>query len=257
MKRNNLIYNYNFEHGIMWLYSRDIRYIRRRRLSFNNKGGVKLPKATFFNLPKEKIEKIVEVAIDEFTKYSYDTASINRIVEGADIAKGSFYQYFKDKLDIYSYIVEESESKRKSYILEPIQGQAFISFFKSLKDVLLADMKFAIELPKLAAISLDFRKSRSIEVKKEVLKNISDTTNVFEELVKKGIDNMDIDDAIDFKSYTYLLESLNTSVLEYYIYEVNLDYEKTLVYIDNIIILLKEGIKLKRKMRRNVEDRFY
>ncbi len=216
-----------------------------------------MPKATFLNLPKEKIDKIVSVAIDEFTKYSYDSASINRIVVGADIAKGSFYQYFTDKLDLYSYIVEVAENKRKSYILKDVKEQTYVSFYKSLKDIWLADLKFTIDFPKHSSILLDFRKSNNIELKKEVLKNMSEANSVLEDLVLKGIANMDIDDVIEPKLYTYLLESLNISVLEYYIYEVNSDYNRTLIYIDNIIMMMRDGIKTKSKSRRNFEDRFY
>ncbi|SCG82326.1 transcriptional regulator, TetR family [Proteiniborus sp. DW1] len=216
-----------------------------------------MPKKTFFNLPKEKIDKIIKVSIDEFTEYSYENASINRIVERAEIAKGSFYQYFNDKLDLYSYIVGKAEDRRKAYILESSKGQAFLSFYSSLRNIFLAEMKFFMELPKLATISLDFRESRDMDLKREVLKHTVDTTNMFEDLILKGIDNMDIDDSINSKLYAYLLEALNISVLEYYIYEVNLDYNKTLDYIDNIVAFLKNGVKVKKKAIRNFEDRFY
>ncbi len=216
-----------------------------------------MPKATFFNLPKEKENKILEAAIDEFTKYSYENASVNRIVESADIAKGSFYQYFVDKKDLYRYIIEEVEKKRKTYILEPIQNQTITNFFDSLKDIFLAEIKFAMELPKLAAIALDFKNIRDIELKNEILRGNFDTTSIFEDLILRGIDNMNIDDSAEPKLNTYLLESLNTSILEYYIYEANLDYEKTNDYINNIINLMKDGIKSKKKNKKNFEDRFY
>ena len=64
-----------------------------------------MPKKTFIQLPKQKRETITQVAIDEFANHGFDKASINRIVEGAHIAKGSFYQYFKDKKDLYIYFL--------------------------------------------------------------------------------------------------------------------------------------------------------
>lgn len=66
-----------------------------------------MPKATFFNLPEEKRQLIMDLAIEEFAENDYDSASISKIVAQAGIAKGSFYQYFEDKKDLYQYLLEE------------------------------------------------------------------------------------------------------------------------------------------------------
>ncbi|MEM7578547.1 MAG: TetR/AcrR family transcriptional regulator, partial [Cyanobacteria bacterium P01_A01_bin.80] len=44
-----------------------------------------------------KRQNITNAAITEFNNHSYESASISAIVNRAKIAKGSFYQYFKDK----------------------------------------------------------------------------------------------------------------------------------------------------------------
>ena len=63
-----------------------------------------MPKDTFFNLPEEKRQKIVEAAMLEFENNSFDSASINQIISVAQISKGSFYQYFEDKKDLYMHL---------------------------------------------------------------------------------------------------------------------------------------------------------
>ena len=74
-----------------------------------------MPKKTFFNLPEEKREKIIEMALEEFSKNTFTNASITKIAENAGIAKGSVYQYFSDKKDLYKYIVELSGQKKFEY----------------------------------------------------------------------------------------------------------------------------------------------
>ena len=64
-----------------------------------------MPKETFFNLPDEKRNLIISAAMEEFSKASYDAASINQICKKSGISKGSFYQYFADKLELYVYIM--------------------------------------------------------------------------------------------------------------------------------------------------------
>ena len=64
-----------------------------------------MPKQTFFNLPDDKRQRILDVVIDEFADNDYANVSISRIVARAGIAKGSFYQYFEDKEDLSGYLV--------------------------------------------------------------------------------------------------------------------------------------------------------
>lgn len=60
-----------------------------------------MPKQTFFNLPEEKRNHIIEVSIDEFAKAPYQNISINHLIRSMNIPTGSFYQYFEDKKDLY------------------------------------------------------------------------------------------------------------------------------------------------------------
>ena len=66
-----------------------------------------MPKKLFFSLPEEKQERILKAATEEFIEYkdNYSKASVKRIAKNADIAIGSIYQYFEDKEDILSYLI--------------------------------------------------------------------------------------------------------------------------------------------------------
>ena len=64
-----------------------------------------MPTSTFFRLPEEKRERLIDAAWAEFTGNSYTDASINRIIHRARIPRGSFYQYFQDKDDLFWYLL--------------------------------------------------------------------------------------------------------------------------------------------------------
>lgn len=66
-----------------------------------------MPKDTFHRLADEKKQRILQAAYEEFYKNTYSKASINQIVKDADIPRGSFYQYFDDKKDLFLYVIEE------------------------------------------------------------------------------------------------------------------------------------------------------
>jgi TetR/AcrR family transcriptional regulator len=60
----------------------------------------------FENLSEEKRRRILNAAAREFAQSGYDGASTNRIVEGAGIAKGALFHYFKDKKRLYLYLFD-------------------------------------------------------------------------------------------------------------------------------------------------------
>jgi len=53
-----------------------------------------MPTNTFFHLPEEKQQRLLDAAQIEFSRHSLQEASIANIVKLAGIPRGSFYQYF-------------------------------------------------------------------------------------------------------------------------------------------------------------------
>ena len=70
-----------------------------------------MPKETFVKLSKEKQQKVITAAKKEFARVPIENVSIKNIVEEADIARGSFYQYFESKEDLLIYILKENSEK--------------------------------------------------------------------------------------------------------------------------------------------------
>lgn len=71
-----------------------------------------MPRPTFSHLPAEKRARVVAAALAEFAASPYDEASINRVVRAAGIAKGSVWQYFDDKFDLFAWLVGEAGRRR-------------------------------------------------------------------------------------------------------------------------------------------------
>jgi len=69
-------------------------------------------KQTFLNLDEEKRRHIISLAYTEFATHTYTGASLSRIVERAGIAKGSIYQYFDDRMDLYLYLLEKAAERK-------------------------------------------------------------------------------------------------------------------------------------------------
>ena len=97
-----------------------------------------MPNKTFYNLDIEKRNRIIDSAKLEFSRVELSEISIKNIVEDANIARGSFYQYFEDKEDLIRYIVKsefETEKNNMKNFLEKASGdifEAIISYYEYL-----------------------------------------------------------------------------------------------------------------------------
>jgi len=71
-------------------------------------------------LPDEKKKRIFDAIYDEITRVPFPEMSINRVIKGAGIPRGSFYQYFNNKEDAFNYFVTEVSSNLKVYLSNKI-----------------------------------------------------------------------------------------------------------------------------------------
>lgn len=87
-----------------------------------------MPTKTFFNLREEKRQRIEKALINEFSKSSFEQASITNIIKEANIPRGSFYQYFVDKKDAIKYLIEKfmlSDHEKVYQCLVETKGDIF------------------------------------------------------------------------------------------------------------------------------------
>jgi AcrR family transcriptional regulator len=106
-----------------------------------------MPKQTFFNLSEEKRKAFIEIALDEFANNDYNTASVSKIVEKAGIAKGSVYQYFDDKQDLFMYLLDVSNREMMGYIQQSSPPHPNADFFETLRWQMSATVRASLKFP--------------------------------------------------------------------------------------------------------------
>lgn len=90
-----------------------------------------MPTETFFHLPAEKQKRIMNAAKKEFSRLPLKEASIATIIKEAEIPRGSFYQYFENKEDLYYYYFHTLKSDSQRDLIRSIQheeGDLFAGF---------------------------------------------------------------------------------------------------------------------------------
>lgn len=116
-----------------------------------------MPKPTFFKLPEDKRQRVLTAAIDEFASVPFEAASVNRIVRGAGIAKGSFYQYFDDLVDLYRHLIFVVGAEGKLAALRASPPPSGTGLFDQLAHTAHVSLRWAMSEPRLSAASRSLR----------------------------------------------------------------------------------------------------
>lgn len=93
-----------------------------------------MPKPTFAKLGSSKRNAIIEAFLKEFSHHTYDEASITSVTKELGIAKGSIYQYFKDKMELFLFLLKECSEKKLGYVgnLKRMDYPTFWDYFRAL-----------------------------------------------------------------------------------------------------------------------------
>ena len=99
-----------------------------------------MPTERFKRLPEEKIEAIRRAGIQEFTRSSPESASINRIIQEADISRGSFYTYFESKYDLLRWLISDRVREHNDFYVQDMEengGDIWLTLSRSLEHTII------------------------------------------------------------------------------------------------------------------------
>lgn len=205
--------------------------------------GVNMIKQTFHNLSEDKKTRIINAIKDEFNSVSIDKISINRIIKKAEISRGSFYQYFDDKSDLYEIIAIEVTDCIKTMFIESLlknKGDIFDTFrdmfCNILEEFLSSDKKRIIRKHLYEYIPVDSSNARTI---------LDHMKNKLEENKELFIRNINTAGFID-NSYEYVEDvfDLVISVFRELIFEFKTDSrtsEEIISEYDRKISIIQRG----------------
>ncbi|MBN2218942.1 MAG: TetR/AcrR family transcriptional regulator [Kosmotogaceae bacterium] len=172
-----------------------------------------MPKETFFNLSETKRKRILEAAIDEFAENGYENSRVNEIVRRSTIPKGSFYQYFENKCDLFRYVLDIIYKKKMEMMTDIEISHKELSVFETLRIMVEAGIKMAEEDPRLSKISdkLVANKPLMDEVLKEYAPSSDD---LIKSLIRRGKDNGELADWVDPELASNLITAFILSLSE-------------------------------------------
>ena len=198
-----------------------------------------MPKDTFFNLDGAKQKKIFEAAVDEFSQRRFSEASINQVVKNAKISRGSFYQYFDNKEDLYLYTLKQIGKEKLNIISRVGELKPDADFFDGYIYMFRAALEWSIEKPKYYRIGMlmELDDSRFVsELRKALPEGFSMLKGMVEKDIKLGRIRADVDPDL----VVDIIYTLNLHILTRYYKADNKD--ELAKKVCEVIRIIKEGI---------------
>jgi TetR/AcrR family transcriptional regulator len=213
-----------------------------------------MPKETFYNLPEEKQSRILGSAVREFAANPYKVASISSIVRKAGIAKGSFYQYFVDKKDLYHYLLELGSDHKLDLMKEHPAPDPEKGIFGYLRWQFLIAVYFEIHHPHLAEMTYRafVEEVPFPEMTAELRRR--GTTQFYKQLLSQGLLHSEVAPWVDTDMAAFLMEVVFYQFGKYFIKRLDLtdknineinffEHKEAQQLLSNLMDILEAGMK--------------
>ncbi len=204
-----------------------------------------IPTQTFFNLSKERQKRIVDAAINEFAAARFENATVSNIVKEAGIARGSFYQYFEDKKDLYLYMFQLIGERKIEYLSEDLKNPQELAFFDLFRELYKSGMKFAVENPKYIQISNLLKASKDLMYKEVFQKNIEIARTIYIGMIERDQEAGRMDKHIDPSTLANIVINMTMNIAfddALLSSDGVFDFEAYVEEIDKVIYIFEKGI---------------
>ncbi len=166
-----------------------------------------MPKPTFSIISEEKRDRIYDAAALEFAREGYEKANIKNIADRAGVSKGSLYDYFDNKEDLYLDVCAHGISMSRENIDSVMDAKK--DFFEQIRDIFTQGLTFIIQYPQYAQLYVNIAASGMEQfADKLTLAVEKHTADYYKAAIKRGIDEGFIRPDLDVDMSAFLINSM-------------------------------------------------
>lgn len=204
-----------------------------------------MPKGTFARLKEEKKQLIRRAFLKEFSSNSYDDTSISLVVKKIGIAKGSIYQYFEDKQDLFEHLINEGSRIKDGYLLEVFR-EDYSDFWQYFRALYEKRVQFDLDYPVESNFLYNLNNHlKSVIGKINANAYFADQRKWMEGLIQTEVDNSLFRTDVQVRSMAFLLFTVNRSIGDYLQTFYTINEEETVKKGDPMYSKHKGGLLLK------------
>lgn len=210
-----------------------------------------MPKQTFLNLPREKRETIMNAAVEEFADYGLENASTNRIVKNSGIAKGSFYQYFEDKQDVFLHLLDVIEQQEMEFFKDRHPPSTNLDTFHYFRWMVKTGMEFGLSHPRMVQAAWRVLLGEGLYYGKSFDQYRQKTKQVLTTMIKEAIERGEVDPSVDVELAVMVMETWSNAITTYVLNEGMKQKDilkwmrspKTQETIDKLLYVMEYGLR--------------
>ena len=210
-----------------------------------------MPKQTFFNLPDEKRIQVMDAAIEEFAEYGLENASTNRIVASSGISKGSFYQYFEDKQDVFDYIITLLNEEKLVFFADKRPPDDNLDTFDYYRWMIKTGMEFNSTNPRLVQAVSRVLVGEGLYYGKKFEHYREQSNQALQVMIEEAIKRGEVDPSVDVELAVMVMETWNNAISTYFLKE-GLKQDDTMAWvrspetqekIDKLLYIMEYGLR--------------
>lgn len=167
----------------------------------------------------KKVDRIIEVARKLFNKYGFNQTTMNMIIKESHISRGTVYNYFTDKQEIYETI-HISVVKSQYELIKKIIENPVTEFDEKMHDIIQCRLQRYVYTNNQFYID---RMAYSKETKAIIHSYLSKLKELRIELYKNGKENRFIPDNMDYKMFNTYFTIIQSGIMKNYKEIISLD----------------------------------
>jgi len=210
-----------------------------------------MPKQTFLNLPEEKRQTITNTAIDEFAAFGFEASSINRIVTNSGISKGSFYQYFEDKMDVFRYLMDMLANEKIEFFKDRHPPSTNLDTFGYFHWMIKTGMEFSSARPRLVQAISRVLLVEGLYYGKDFAEYHKMTTDALAAMIEQAIKNGEVDPSVDVELAVMIMDTWMNAITVYIMKEGMMQKDilkwvrsaKVQEKIDKLLYVMEYGLR--------------
>lgn len=210
-----------------------------------------MPKQTFLNLPEEKRQTVVEAAVNEFAEFGFEASSINRIVANSGISKGSFYQYFHDKLDVFKYLMDVLANEKMEFFKGKRPPSDNMDTFEYFRWLVKTGMEFNSAYPHMTQAVSRVLLVEGLYYGKNFTEYHQLTKDTFSAMIKQAMKRGEVDPSIDVELAVMIMDTWTNAIATYILNEGMKQKDilkwvrsaKTQERIDKLLYVMEYGLR--------------
>ena len=200
---------------------------------------------------REKIARrndILKAALSVFAKKTYESATLDEIAEKAEYGKGTLYNYFKSKEDIFINLMLHGTNQFEKTVIKAVKHGK--NCREKMKNIVRESLKFSAQNSDFYRVLLKeygrFALAAKGNFKKNMLKSHSSLIRVIADVIEQGIKKSEIRKMDSQKVAAYFVNMIHKLIWETKCFNSKIVSDKE---VDFMISLFFDGVAVKKNQK--------